>query len=137
MEDGRMHSEVRVTAGRHLPVSLAWGAMDWLGGWSPWSLRNLRLKSPEKDTFSLLPLMLFLSCSMSTLTCQVALEAAWTHGPVGPTCHGLQLGHKLSGQMRDRTGLQCGADTWAVAFILALPKTRWDFSHGGTGEVGP
>lgn len=90
-----MCSKVRVRQGSCLPVSLA-----WLGGGSPWSLRNLRLKSPEKDTFSLLPLMLlFLSCSMTHTHLPGSLRSCMGHGPLGPARQGLQLEHELRGQI--------------------------------------
>lgn len=125
-----MCSKVRVRQGSCLPVSLA-----WLGGGSPWSLRNLRLKSPEKDTFSLLPLMLlFLSCSMTHTHLPGSLRSCMGHGPLGPARQGLQLEHELRGQIG--AGLGFNVEEPGMAFILARPKTRWGFSHGQAGLRG-
>lgn len=66
----------------------------------------------------------------------VALEAAWPVALWAPHTKGSSW-NTAKWANADWTGLQCRADTWAVAFILALLKTRWDFFHGGMGEAAP
>lgn len=137
-EIGTCTVEIRVVQGRCLSVRLAWGAMDSLGGgphqklWEVnWSLcRSAWLKSPDKE----IPILHSL--------------ALWpTLAPVFARPHGLS-GHMAHSHVDSTAPARCWAGLdftveqkpWAVAFTLALLKTRLDFpmaSHIGVRHWKP